>query len=279
MATWEDGPEYAPVERPNAFADPETAPPLSQARPYAQSGGQAPRHRPVFADPTAPVAPLDHLVAPVEDRRDPQQPFDVVSATVTDASAWGGVHWSRPTAPALGPAAAGAVPVTAAAAARQPILLSGAGTAPAPVPGGVPAPGTPQWFGPGAYAPPPAAPVVNARAVVDAVNLGLLITLLIGGIVYVVAPITFLIGSVLSRRIRVAASSIRVAWRAAVGVFTVLALVFAVSGPLDFGDWWGAVGVTALVLSWLMAIATVLIVRAGLRSGDVAPAPPRNPWG
>ncbi len=283
MATWEDGPEYAPVERPTEFADPDAAPPLSQAVPYDRQAGQAPLNRPAFADPSAPVAPLSTLVAPIEDRRDPQLPFDVANAAITDSSAWGGVHWSPPNgAPgALG----GVVPATAAATARQPILLSGAGgaTAPgpfgAPPPPGAPAPGTPQWFGPGAYAPTPAAPPVTARAVVDAVNLGLLITLLIGGLVYVVAPITFVIGFALSRRIRVATASVQVAWRVAVALFAVLALVFALAGPLDFSDWWGAVGVTALVLSWLMAIATVLIVRAGLRSDDVAPAAPRNPWG
>ena len=46
MATWEDGPEYAPVERPSQFENPDVAP-LSTAPPVQQMAALAPKDRPV----------------------------------------------------------------------------------------------------------------------------------------------------------------------------------------------------------------------------------------
>src|SRR5689334_17420999 len=109
MATWEDGPEYAPVERPADFAE-SPAPPLSQAEPYQQMARLAPKSRPQFADPSAAVAPLADLHPAVEAKRDPQQPFDVASSTMTtESAAWGATHWSPPS----GRPVAGAGPAVA----------------------------------------------------------------------------------------------------------------------------------------------------------------------
>ena len=63
MATWEDGPEYAPVERPAEFAEP-SAPPLSIAAPVPQMAALAPKDRPAFDQPPVPVAPLATLIPP-----------------------------------------------------------------------------------------------------------------------------------------------------------------------------------------------------------------------
>ena len=41
MASWEDGPEYAPIERPDGFSVPYAAP-LSVAEPYVQPAADAP---------------------------------------------------------------------------------------------------------------------------------------------------------------------------------------------------------------------------------------------
>ena len=96
MATWEDGPEYAPLVRPAVFDQPQVAP-LAMAPPVQQMASLAPKDRPRFADPPVPVAPLATLIPPVADVRDPQQPFDVASSALTTDSGWGGVHWSPPT--------------------------------------------------------------------------------------------------------------------------------------------------------------------------------------
>ena len=96
MATWEDGPEYAPIERPSDFRDPDAAP-LIVAPPYAQLAAWAPKNRPLFDSPEKPVAPLSTLLPTREEPRDPQKPFAVVSSTMTTESAWGAVHWASPT--------------------------------------------------------------------------------------------------------------------------------------------------------------------------------------
>ena len=94
MATWEDGPEYAPLVRPDAFSEP-TISPLSVRAPVEQPAAAAPKERPAFADPADPVAPLESLVPPIEAPRDPAEPFDVVTTALTSAdSAWGAAHWA-----------------------------------------------------------------------------------------------------------------------------------------------------------------------------------------
>jgi hypothetical protein len=52
MATWEDGPEYAPIERPDEFSTPDAAP-LGATEPYVQPSANAPIQRPAFGDPQA----------------------------------------------------------------------------------------------------------------------------------------------------------------------------------------------------------------------------------
>ena len=61
MATWEDGPEYAPIERPDEFSTPDAAP-LGATEPYVQPSANAPIQRPAFGDPQAPVIALVDLV-------------------------------------------------------------------------------------------------------------------------------------------------------------------------------------------------------------------------
>ena len=114
MATWEDGPEYAPVERPDAFAEPTAATIGLEAPPPSPSAAPAPVERPVFADPTRPVPPLATLVPEPPARRDPQQPFDVVSSVMTaDTSAWASAHWTGHESSGPPRPAAAAVPAPA----------------------------------------------------------------------------------------------------------------------------------------------------------------------
>ena len=112
MATWEDGPEYAPLERPEAFAEPAVATVGLQAPPPSPSAAPAPVERPVFADPTQPVPALATLVPEPPAARNPEQPFDVVSSVMTaDTSAWASAHWTgRETLGPQGPTAAAPAP-------------------------------------------------------------------------------------------------------------------------------------------------------------------------
>lgn len=334
MATWEDGPEYAPIERPDQFSLPAAAP-LEVTPPAHQPAADAPKDRPRFDDPRAAVAPLSTLVPPtVEDRRDPQQPFDVVAGTMTsttNASAWGSAHWSGqggsgaaltggPAAPAqpwgppgTDPWAGGPAPTasrsgqTAGAPAPYGAQVGQSpptqGYPPYPPQGfptqqafpaqqafptqqnfparqGFPAPGTPQWFGPG----PPQMPVaydqpVTAKRVAEMVTPGLIICLALGGIIYVLAPITLGLGFWLSGRVRVAKAKVKLTFRLALAALVALALIGALAADPYFSAWWSFVAGWATFISWTALVLTFVFVYRALKQ-NVQPVPPaRPPWG
>lgn len=184
MASWEDGPEYAPVARPSVFAPPSEAVPLSYAAPVQRPSANAPLARPDFTQQEQ-ARPLDEYVPTRDSARDPSQAFKTASATMTAVdSAWGAVHqhqapvqpnWPAPTG---APAATGPAAPVGPQAPTEPITLSrareGAQTADTPAfppptgapldhppPSGAPVsapegPGLPGWaVDPNQPAPPP----------------------------------------------------------------------------------------------------------------------------
>lgn len=91
MAGWQDGAEYAPIERPEAFAAP-VVEALAVAEPYAADTPGAVRP-PQMIQPPASAIPLEQLVpAAAKAGRDPLSPFSVASATLMPDSAWGAAH-------------------------------------------------------------------------------------------------------------------------------------------------------------------------------------------
>lgn len=99
MATWEDGPEYAPVERPTGFESPDVAP-LTQAEARHQPSSEAPREQPQFREADSPGPALATIGPEATDDRDPSRPFAVAqSALTSETSAWAGAHGSRYDAP------------------------------------------------------------------------------------------------------------------------------------------------------------------------------------
>jgi hypothetical protein len=272
MATWEDGPEYAPLERPADFA-PAAVGPLSVAPPVQQMAALAPKDRPVFDQPPVPLAPLDSLVPVVKETRDPQVPFAVVSSTVTSDSAWGAVHWGAPAPPAELPATA-----PTPWAPSQP--LPAPRTQIPPPDNRFPTPGTPGWFGPGPYsAQPPAPPRIGAKAVWDAAMPGMCICLAVGGLVYVVAPILFAVAFGVSRSVKVARDQVRRAFAAGAALLGLVGIVAALTNDEGFPQWWTVVGGWSVVVCWAVLLTTLVLVYRGLRAGE-QPAPPnRQPWG
>jgi hypothetical protein len=290
MATWEDGPEYAPIERPADFQTPD-APPLNTAEPYLQMAAWAPKSRPAFDHPSVPMAPLSNLV-PVqrEEPRDPQKPFAVVTSTMTSDSAWGAVHWaapsgqpvasellrggpstgSAPAAGSLGPAAGASYPPP-----DQPIALHGpANTGSAPFP----APGTPGWFSPPPYAQQPqSGPTVTARDVIDAATPGLCMCLIIGGLVYVLSPILLCISLGLAGRVKVAAPEIRRAHIFGMVVLAIMAFIGTVMIDTGFSDWWRFVGRWGLLISWILLVGTLGTIYLRLKSQTPRPPTYRPP--
>jgi hypothetical protein len=290
MATWEDGPEYAPIQRPTDFADAGAAP-LSTAPPVVQMAAQAPKDRPFFDQPPAPVAPLETLVPTPAETRDPQIPFAVASSPMTSDSAWGAVHWGAPnaqpvTAPPLGgpsgPAGPAALPVTSDPWSRH----VGDGTGPlvptsAPPPDSrFPAPGTPAWFGPGPYGDQPAPPGrVGARAVWDAAMPGLCICLAVGGLIYVLAPILYAVAFGLSGRVKVARPQVRAAFAFGSVGLGLVAVIATLTNDYGFGEWWATVGAWSLVACWALLLTTLLLVYRALRAGERPEPGYRSTWG
>jgi hypothetical protein len=252
MATWEDGPEYAPYVRPDEFqlppVEPLPYPPPVPALPAA------PPERPGFAQPQDPVAALATLVPVEDDVRDPQVPFAVVTDSLTTDSGWGAVRWSAPTAPV----AAGVWP-------------------PPPDAGQFPIPGTPQWFGPGPYAPPPEPPAVTFSQVLTAATPGLIVCLVIGGVLALLAPIMLVISALLANRVRAGESTVRRAFGIAVTCL-IAAAVYTGSNAYSFNEWWAGLGLIGLVSCWVMVVVVLVIVRRALQDPGSA-APRRATWG
>lgn len=329
MATWEDGPEYAPLARPDQFSGPDVAP-LDVAPPPVQPAALASRDRPRFDQPDAPLAPLATLVPADEDRRDPSLPFDVVSSTLTSDSAWGAAHWSgqqNPTGPLtssypahVGQPGAPGPPTPAAwdsqaepswlASQAPPSANTSMGPSPYGVPathpspgqlpppgfpagpqhaggfpagpqhaGGFPAPGTPQWFGPRPAVPTLVPAPVDAKRVSEIATPGVLIALVVGGLIYLLAPVTLVLALLLSRRIPVAQPQIRRAFWAAVGSMTFFAVVGALTNSTTFSEWWRFVGLWALLISWVMVAVVLVLVWRALRTQAWQPPGYRPPWG
>jgi hypothetical protein len=279
MATWEDGPEYAPVERPTYFAD-AGAPPLSLAPPVIQAAAQAPKDRPFFDQPSAAVAPLETLVPTPAETRDPQAPFAIANTAMTSDSAWGALHWgpptTLPTGPAGGPAAgpAGgpvAIPITSDPWSRH---------AQPPPDSRFPAPGTPAWFGPGPYGEQPAAPGrISARTVWDAAMPGLCIVLAVGGLIYVLAPILYAIAFGLSGRVKVARQQVRGAFAVGSVFLGLVAVIATLTNDFGFGEWWATVGGWSLAACWALLLTTLILVYRALRAGERPEPAYRSTWG
>jgi hypothetical protein len=274
MATWEDGPEYAPIERPSHFQNPD-APALKAAPQRAHVAASAPKSRPGFDHPSTPVKALASLIPTVRDKpRDPQRPFAVVSSAMTSDSAWGAVHWAAPT----GRPVVGWIPGmdTSHPRPNQPITV---GTAFDQEPAPFPAPGTPAWFGPAQHQQQPRQETpVAAKAVLDAATPGLCMCLIIGGLVYVLAPIMLCISVGLAGRVKVAAEEVRRAHVFALVVLAVLGVLGALIVGTDFTAWWRFVGQWGLLICWVLLVSTLVTIHRRLKLEGPNPPTDRSRW-
>jgi len=293
MATWEDGPEYAPVERPAEFTPPPVEP-LDVAPPPPQPAA-LPVQRPLFTDPPTPVAPLAALVPAPADDRDPQIPFTVVSSNLTSGSAWGSAHHAALAATPAFPAAAPVVPGAGgfpAAAAWNPGWAPGAAGVPAPwspaaaspppqfpPTGPFPAPGTPQWFGPGPYREERQPAPVDAGRVLRAATPGLLVVLGTGALVFLLSPVMLVVAFILSNRVTAGRDQVRRALGVALAVLGFFALVGLTRAPVGFGEWWSYAGLWGLLICWVMLGTVTALVYRALKRGTTDPPPPlRGDW-
>lgn len=89
MASWQDGAEYAPTERPDGFATPRVAV-LPEAPPLIDPAAHQPLEPPHIFEQRTPTVPLEALVPALGPTRDPHQAFTSTSAISTGA--WGAAH-------------------------------------------------------------------------------------------------------------------------------------------------------------------------------------------
>ena len=301
--------------RPDHFAEPAAAP-LPAAPPARPSSPPAPRDRPLFDQPQPPVAPLESLVPPVPDVRDPTAPFDVASAAVTDASsAWSAAHWNPPSGPPVlaGPGASAGAPVPFAATAAfsptapfpssapsQAGAPAGPGApaafpsapspsapyAPFPPPrptaaGPFPAPGTAEWFSP----PPPPYPTpapatgTGPAVIAQTLTIGVVVTLAVGGVVWPLAPVAFAVAFGLASRVRLGRPAVLGLFTAAAAVLVVVGLVAALISDGFFSDSWDLLARWAQVLCWVVLVAAWVLVWRALRGSAPGAGPPPTVWG
>jgi threonine/homoserine efflux transporter RhtA len=101
--------------------------------------------------------------------------------------------------------------------------------------------------------------------------------LIIGGLVYSLAPIFLCVSLGLSGRAKVATVEVRRAH-----VFGVVALaILGVLGTLvvgtDFAGWWRFVGQWALLICWVLLVVTLVIIYRRLKSEPPAPPTYQSP--
>jgi hypothetical protein len=268
MATWQDGPEYAPQERPAAFVVPEAAPLVTP--PAAPAAPAAPAfEEPSFTAPTGPQPDLAALVPSAAPGRNPHLPFEVVTATVTSAGGLGGgpatagepvpgVRSPQQPFNAPGPSLSGYLPV-------QPTVAPNAPVNPAPFP----APGTPQWF-----APPPqsrvpdAPPTVTISQIWNAATAGVMIPLIVGAVFGWFSILMLALSFALSARIAYRRDAVRRSYVGALVVVGALGLMSMLGAGYDSEALFDTLSQGAQVACGVLVVLVGLIVGAALRAGE-----------
>ncbi len=88
MASWKDGAEYAPIERPDGFATPRAKPLANPPKTIDLAAG-APKQAPGdFLAPQVPVPPLSSLKPAVKQTRNPRVPFPQGAMTAQKKKPW-----------------------------------------------------------------------------------------------------------------------------------------------------------------------------------------------
>ena len=246
MATWKDGPRYAPRERPFGFAEPTSTVSL-EAQPAPPVLPPAPAQAPLDYQMKSEVTPLAEILPVSTESRDPSEPFESHSAAMTVEQ--------------TDVASLGLPTTTTQRSPDQPFTI-------------VSAPTTPKT-----WAPPPdsAQPVTVKRPVAwqDVLNAAyppMLITMVVVGFVAMVETliptITLAIAPFfLIPRVRFRVDQLKKISYAILGILCLLwVCVFILSNTMynvDLGmSWWVLLGCFGL------AIADLILQYLGLRNGE-----------
>lgn len=138
-----------------------------------------------------------------------------------------------------------------------------------------PGPGTPEWLDPGRYPQPTSpAPEPTAKAVLAAATPGLVVTLVVGGLVWVLAPVTVVLAALLARRMTHGRRASRIAFGAVFALLALVGLVGFVTADGVFSLWWDNIARWACLGSWVLLAATLMAAYHGLRHARPDLPPP-----
>ncbi len=261
MATWQDGPEYAPRERPAAFVVPDV-PPLAAPLPATPVEVAPTSQAPAFTPPEGSRPELAALVPAGAPGRNPKVAFEVSAATITTGSwsagsATGGRLPTEPFASA-GPPLTGHLPA-------PPVVQPSAQVNPAPFPG----PNTPQWFAPPPQtrvpAPPPS---VTVSQIWNAATAGVMVPLLIGALFNWMSILMLAVSFALSARIPYRRDAIRRSYSLALSLLGLSAAFSLLSDGYSADLMFAALSGSAQFACFVLTIAVGLIVGAALRAGE-----------
>lgn len=298
MATWEDGPEYAPIERPENFTAPNAGP--LQPRPIEQSPGspgvpqadQVPHGQPNYR-PASAERPLPELGAQPPPARDPHRAFASASSTLTAFGTDADPNNPRRALPAetdpvrpdhqtsdhqkpgtqefdpyrpMGRQPSSASPGHPDRPRHMPSPASPTAGQDYPAPD-YPAPGTPAWFGPGA-APPQRPPAPSVGSVVAAITPAVVILLVLAGLVPPLSLPLYIVAMFASTRIRYRKSRVRNVFLTGLGTTLVVSLVALMLSMDTFGQWWDAMSRLSMVVSWAVLIILGFIMARALQNDE-----------
>jgi hypothetical protein len=103
--------------------------------------------------------------------------------------------------------------------------------------------------------------------------------LIIGGLVYVLAPIFLCVSVGLASRVKVATAEVRRAHVFGIVVLATLGVLGSLIVGADFSEWWRFIGQWALLICWVLLGATLLIIYRRLKAEATHPPTYRSPWG
>jgi hypothetical protein len=111
--------------------------------------------------------------------------------------------------------------------------------------------------------------------VIAAATPGVLLTLLVGGFVWVLAPVTIIVAFVLAGRMSYGRKVTRTAFAAVLSFLGLVGLLSLITADGSFSQWWDTVAGWACFGSWVMIVASTIAAYRALKLGR--PDPPPTP--
>jgi len=113
--------------------------------------------------------------------------------------------------------------------------------------------------------------------VLAAATPGVLLTLVVGGFVWVLAPITLVVAFLLSSRVLYGRKATRTAFAAVLSFLGLVGLLSRITADGSFSEWWNTVAGWACFGSWVMIVTCAIAAYRALKQGRPDPPPTPRP--